>query len=179
MVPRVEGSSPFTHPIFFDPVAQSAEHLPFKQGVRGSNPRWITRKNAVKTLSFAAFFLFPHDYFVGKVNFAFFVHIKRIPVFTVFCGCRVCHLLCHLHKRKREGKRPPFSYPPYPGITVLGSMLCPFLCTLKCRCGAELLLAERIAQMQQALERLARKIAHYEKCAAFEHTLRDGETSRK
>ena len=38
---------------------------------------------------------------------------------------------------------------------------------------------ERIAQMQQALERLDRKIAHYEKCAAFEHTLRDGETSRK
>ena len=38
---------------------------------------------------------------------------------------------------------------------------------------------ERIAQMQQTLERLDRKIAHYEKCAAFEHTLRDGETSRK
>ena len=33
--------------------------------------------------------------------------------------------------------------------------------------------------MQQNLERLDRKIAHYEKCAAFEHTLRDGETSRK
>ena len=26
----------------YDPVAQSAEHLPFKQGVRGSNPRWVT-----------------------------------------------------------------------------------------------------------------------------------------
>ena len=38
---------------------------------------------------------------------------------------------------------------------------------------------ERIAQMQQALERLDRKIAHYEKCAVFERTLRDGETSRK
>ena len=47
MVPRVEGSSPFTHPIFFDPVAQSAEHLPFKQGVRGSNPRWITNRSTV------------------------------------------------------------------------------------------------------------------------------------
>ena len=33
--------------------------------------------------------------------------------------------------------------------------------------------------MQQALERLDRKIAHYEKYAAFEHTLCDGETSRK
>ena len=40
-------------------------------------------------------------------------------------------------------------------------------------------LTERIAQMQQALERLDRKIAHYEKCAVFERTLRDGETSRK
>ena len=38
---------------------------------------------------------------------------------------------------------------------------------------------ERIAQMQQTLERLDRKIAHCEKCAAFEHTLRDGVTSRK
>lgn len=38
---------------------------------------------------------------------------------------------------------------------------------------------ERIAQMQQALERLDRKIAYCEKSAAFEHTLRDGETSRK
>ena len=38
---------------------------------------------------------------------------------------------------------------------------------------------ERITQMQQTLERLDKKIAHYEKCAAFEHTLRDSETSRK
>ena len=29
----------------YDPVAQSAEHLPFKQGVRGSNPRWVTKTN--------------------------------------------------------------------------------------------------------------------------------------
>ena len=28
-----------------DPIAQSAEHLPFKQGVRGSNPRWVTKRN--------------------------------------------------------------------------------------------------------------------------------------
>ena len=31
--------------IVYDPVAQSAEHLPFKQGVRGSNPRWVTIKS--------------------------------------------------------------------------------------------------------------------------------------
>ena len=28
----------------YAPVAQQAEHLPFKQGVRGSNPRWSTKK---------------------------------------------------------------------------------------------------------------------------------------
>ena len=28
----------------FDPLAQLAEHLPFKQGVRGSNPRRVTKK---------------------------------------------------------------------------------------------------------------------------------------
>jgi hypothetical protein len=66
----VGGSSPFIHPIFrgmakwlrhqtltlefagstpatpainqIDPLAQLAEHLTFNQGVRGSNPRWIT-----------------------------------------------------------------------------------------------------------------------------------------
>ena len=27
----------------YAPVAQQAEHLPFKQGVRGSNPRWSTK----------------------------------------------------------------------------------------------------------------------------------------
>ena len=27
------------------PLAQSVEHLPFKQGVRGSNPRWVTIKS--------------------------------------------------------------------------------------------------------------------------------------
>ena len=31
-----------------DPVAQSAEQLPFKQWVRGSNPRRVTRKRGQK-----------------------------------------------------------------------------------------------------------------------------------
>ena len=30
----------------YDPLAQSAEHLPFKQGVRSSNLRWITISNS-------------------------------------------------------------------------------------------------------------------------------------
>ena len=30
----------------FDSLAQLAEHLTFNQGVRGSNPRWITTSNS-------------------------------------------------------------------------------------------------------------------------------------
>ena len=38
------------------PVAQQAEHLPFKQGVRGSNPRWSTKKTVIiRWLSFLHF----------------------------------------------------------------------------------------------------------------------------
>ncbi len=33
----------------FDPLAQSVEHLTFNQGVRGSNPRWITKKGNTAT----------------------------------------------------------------------------------------------------------------------------------
>ena len=40
----VVGSSPAI-PAWYAPVAQQAEHLPFKQGVRGSNPRWSTKKH--------------------------------------------------------------------------------------------------------------------------------------
>ena len=29
-------------PPFFDPVAQQVEHIPFKDGVPGSSPGWIT-----------------------------------------------------------------------------------------------------------------------------------------
>ena len=39
------------HPSIFDLLAQSAEHLPFKQGVRGSNPRRGTRKGTCKSRS--------------------------------------------------------------------------------------------------------------------------------
>ncbi len=39
----------------FDPVAQSAEHLPFKQGVRGSNPRWVTNREKPASCGFFHF----------------------------------------------------------------------------------------------------------------------------
>ena len=35
------------HPSQYDPLAQSAEHLPFKQGVRSSNLRRVTKKVTV------------------------------------------------------------------------------------------------------------------------------------
>ena len=41
-----------------DPVAQSAEHLPFKQGVEGSNPSWVT-----KILNANAFRIFTYSLF--------------------------------------------------------------------------------------------------------------------
>ncbi len=41
-----------------DPLAQSAEHLPFKQGVRGSNPRWITKEN-LRAVTALRFFVLP------------------------------------------------------------------------------------------------------------------------
>ena len=40
-------------------------------------------------------------------------------------------------------------------------------------------LAERITQMQQTLERLDTKIAHYGSCVSFENALREGEQNRK
>ena len=38
------GSNPAIPATFFDPLAQLAEQLPFKQWVRGSNPRRVTKK---------------------------------------------------------------------------------------------------------------------------------------
>ncbi len=40
---KIAGASRCYSVCFHAPVAQSAEHLPFKQGVRGSNPRWSTK----------------------------------------------------------------------------------------------------------------------------------------
>ena len=48
------------HPSIFDLLAQSAEHLPFKQGVRGSNPRRST-KYTVSPFGLAVYFI-PTDF---------------------------------------------------------------------------------------------------------------------
>ena len=49
LTPAFAGSSPAT-PAIFDPLAQLAEHLPFKQGVRGSNPRRVTMLKILESL---------------------------------------------------------------------------------------------------------------------------------
>ena len=56
MVPGVEGSSPAI-PASVAPLAQSVEHLPFKQGVRGSNPRRGTTSEQSPLCSDAILFL--------------------------------------------------------------------------------------------------------------------------
>ena len=38
-----------------DPVAQLAEHLPFKQGVRSSNLRWVTKKRSKRFIACSVF----------------------------------------------------------------------------------------------------------------------------
>ena len=45
------------HPSMYDPLAQSAEHLTFNQGVRSSNLRWVTIKHSSKEGCFYFFVL--------------------------------------------------------------------------------------------------------------------------
>ena len=50
----------------YDPLAQSAEHLPFKQGVRSSNLRWITRKKKSRERLFSFWCSFLSSLFSGS-----------------------------------------------------------------------------------------------------------------
>ena len=53
------GSNPAI-PARFDPLAQLAEQLPFKQWVRGSNPRRVTK--TLKALMLSGFLLYFHAF---------------------------------------------------------------------------------------------------------------------
>ena len=55
LTPSCVGSNPAI-PAKYDPLAQSAEHLPFKQGVWSSNLQRVTKP--LKTLRFRGFLLF-------------------------------------------------------------------------------------------------------------------------
>ena len=72
-------SSNLATPAKYDPLAQSAEHLPFKQGVRSSNLRRVTKP--LKTLRFRGFLLYP----VKIKTPCLFVHFTkgRVSVFDV------------------------------------------------------------------------------------------------
>ena len=59
---RVQPSQPK-----FGSLAQLAEHLPFKQGVRGSNPRWATKNPGCKCVR--DFYFFPVHYSLFSNSF--------------------------------------------------------------------------------------------------------------
>ena len=46
-----------SHPRKYDSLAQPVEHLTFNQGVRGSNPRWISEKRQIPNLESVFFSL--------------------------------------------------------------------------------------------------------------------------
>ena len=48
----------YNNKAIYEPLAQSVEHLTFNQGVRGSNPRWLTKKYAVQQIRCTAIFVF-------------------------------------------------------------------------------------------------------------------------
>ena len=52
-----------------DSLAQLAEHLTFNQGVRGSNPRWLTRIYCISVIfSVYAFFIIKAFYKLSLYN---------------------------------------------------------------------------------------------------------------
>ena len=53
------GFGPIFYICKYDPVAQPAEHLPFKQGVRSSNLRWVTKRNTTTNVVVFFYPLFP------------------------------------------------------------------------------------------------------------------------
>ena len=44
LTPAVAGSNPASPVYLYGPLAQVVEHLTFNQVVRGSSPRWLTKK---------------------------------------------------------------------------------------------------------------------------------------
>ena len=57
-----------------EPLAQLAEHLTFNQGARGSNPRWLTTKNASQFI--AERFFMPFLVFYGCKSILIFILYK-------------------------------------------------------------------------------------------------------
>ena len=87
-----------------DSVAQQAEQLPFKQWVRGSNPRWVTKKRKPVIRWDCGFF------FVFQCSPGFPVlqnietHFKKKQAKTEFCK-QVCLLFCLLFAFDQKAAR--------------------------------------------------------------------------
>lgn len=76
---RIVGSSPAVPANFYAPVAQAAEHLPFKQGVGGSNPPWSTKNPTEffrRVFSLAACQAVPHQFTISiSPDMEYFTHL--------------------------------------------------------------------------------------------------------
>ena len=98
LTPSSAGSSPAI-PASFSPLrwfiigyaslAQSAEHLPFKQGVRGSNPRWSTKKYSLAFWRGNFFRLLPGSRSsspIGEIPAGAPKNIPRLSAGDIFSG---------------------------------------------------------------------------------------------
>ena len=75
----VAGSSPVGHPINYEPLAQSVEHLTFNQGVTGSIPVWLTIQKLNSKFARVAKLVYALD--LGSSVFDMWV---RVPPFAPF-----------------------------------------------------------------------------------------------
>ena len=116
LTPPFAGSNPAVPAIFlqkagwirepkneYGSLAQSAEHLPFKQGVRGSNPRWATTKRPSKRQFGRSFGIFRN--FFGRFYFSFLdFRFRTFKRYKSFFSNRIrtfqnsiCTAFSHLH----------------------------------------------------------------------------------
>ena len=63
------------YPSQYDPLAQSAEHLTFNQGVRSSNLRWLTRK---KHFFGSAFFNEINPFRICEIHFVREILLRNV-----------------------------------------------------------------------------------------------------
>ena len=87
-----------------DSVAQQAEQLPFKQWVRGSNPRWVTKKRKPVIRWDCGFFFIFQCFPVFSALQNIETHFKKKKAKTEFCK-QVCLLFCLLFACDKKAAR--------------------------------------------------------------------------
>ena len=84
---------PSAFDIWFDPIAQLAEQLPFKQWVRGSNPRRVTKK---KDTTFVV------SFFLGAAPFGISMLCRSKPSLRNCLVLRTCEFTAHQRRRSED-----------------------------------------------------------------------------